>query len=373
MSGTGEPRHPVMGGTGPQPPLPPGTKPGRQTDPHDVPSHVAVAFIGVGHTMQPAPHADAELRAGQLPPHAWYPGLHATPQLVPSHVAVPFVGALHGVQRVPHDAGDALATHAPPQRWLPGSQAKPHVASTHVDVPPAGVGHTIPHPPQLDGSLRTSVQVVPQRSGEEPAQPAVHAVMIVPLSPLRITAHSGVAPEHAAPQRPQFELVARSVSQPFAYMPSQLSYPGSHAATAQAPAVHVVSACGAAHLVPHALQFSGSRERSTQRVPQHRSVGPHGGHGETSGGGASGSASTATTSDASNGPSMFVVSIVATSGVATSLASNGRMSLRTSGIGPVPSGRARGSREAQLGQPANAATDARSRQGPAPIRSHLRR
>ncbi len=227
---------------------------------------------------------------------------------------------------------------------------------------------------------------MPQRSGDDPEQPLLHAVTVVPPSPLRITAHSGVAPEHALPQRPQFAFVARSDSQPFANMPSQLSYPGSQATTAHAAAMHVVSARGATQTVPHPPQFSGSRETSMHRVPQHISVGPQGAHGELSIGTTSlvasvppvspspDTASNASLASSASNPTSNasgIASALGSSSVASpdSSATRSRAVLsatvespRESRPGLTPSIRVRGSSDAQFGQPASTATHATTAQ-----------
>jgi len=91
--------------------------PALQVNPQLVPLHVGVAFAGVGHTVQVAPHAFTSFALHVLPGHCRVPGSHAIPQLAPSQVAWPFDGgATHGVQDVPHVATLLLFEHAVPQR-----------------------------------------------------------------------------------------------------------------------------------------------------------------------------------------------------------------------------------------------------------------
>jgi len=82
-----------------------------------------VAFGGgAGHAEHRAPHEVTLVLLTHAPPQTWNPALHAKPHDVPSHVAVAFAGAAHPVQDAPQVVTAVLLTHVPPQSWSPTLQ-----------------------------------------------------------------------------------------------------------------------------------------------------------------------------------------------------------------------------------------------------------
>lgn len=138
-----------------------------QTNPHCVPSHVAVAFAGGWHGVHELPQLAGLLFETQAVPHRWKPELHTEPHLVPSQVAVEFAGGTHGVHDVvPHELGLLLGWQVPEQSCDPAGhtplheavegmqlpaqtlvfagQETPHIEPSQVAVPPpVGVGQGV--------------------------------------------------------------------------------------------------------------------------------------------------------------------------------------------------------------------------------------
>ena len=135
--------------------------------------------------------------------------MHEIPQLVPSQVADPFGTVGHGAQAEPHVAVSELETHAPEQACRPALQVKPQTPPVHVVVPKAIIGQAFVHEPQWFGSVDVSTHERSHRVGVMPEQPLAQAY--VPLVPIE---QSGVGSEHIVSQRPQFDAVVMSVSQP---------------------------------------------------------------------------------------------------------------------------------------------------------------
>jgi hypothetical protein len=96
------------------------------------------------------------------------------------------------------------------------------------------------------------------------------------ITPQRPVAHVPVAlgGAHARPHAPQWaSVVPRSVSQPFAAIPSQSPKPGSQRTIAHAPAVQAcVATCARLQRVPHIPQFAGSWAVLAQKSPVRPSV-----------------------------------------------------------------------------------------------------
>ena len=88
-----------------------------QTNPHEVPSQVAVLFAGGTHAVHDVvPHDAVLVFATQTPLQLWKPALQEIPHEVPLQVAVPFAGTAHAVHDVvPHDAVLVLSTQTPEQ------------------------------------------------------------------------------------------------------------------------------------------------------------------------------------------------------------------------------------------------------------------
>ena len=95
-----------------------------QVNPHAVPSHVAVPFIGVEHAMHDVPHELGLVSGWQVPLQSWLP-LGQTPE---------------------HDALEAM--HVPAHSFMPDEQVPPHVVPSQVAVPPVGTEHAAQLEPQ---------------------------------------------------------------------------------------------------------------------------------------------------------------------------------------------------------------------------------
>jgi len=77
---------------------------------------VALPLAGAAHGVHERPQlAGLELDA-QLLPHGCVPGLQLNPHDVPSHVGVAFAGGVQGVQNVPHVEVLLFGAHALPHR-----------------------------------------------------------------------------------------------------------------------------------------------------------------------------------------------------------------------------------------------------------------
>lgn len=209
-----------------------------------------------------APHVARALLLTQSPRHRWKPVLHATPHEVPSQVAVPFVGAGQAAQSPPQVLGLVLSAHTAPQRWNPGLQLNPQPLPAHVGLAFAGAVQLIAHEPQWLGSVVRSTQLIPQRVGVAPPQPLEHA-KVDPLPE-----QTGVAPLQATPHAPQLVALPRSTSQPFAAAASQSAKPGSHAYPQTVP-LHVAELFGGrAHAVQDSIPQLETAEFETQAPAQ---------------------------------------------------------------------------------------------------------
>jgi hypothetical protein len=115
------------------------------------------------HVLPPV-HAKAEPHPPQLalsvcsltqpPAHGLKPLLHAVPHEVPSHVAYPFAGPWEQAEHdVPHEAVDVLLTHVPLQSCVLAAWHL-HWALWHV-LPPA---QAAPQPPQFELSACSLTQ-----------------------------------------------------------------------------------------------------------------------------------------------------------------------------------------------------------------------
>ena len=88
---------------------------------------------------------------------------------------------------------------------------------------------------------------IPQRTCDA-AHPDSHAPVAAE--------HTGVAPEHALPHRPQLAVAVSDASHPLDASPSQSAYPVAQV-NPHAPAAHVAVAFGASgHARPHAPQLA---------------------------------------------------------------------------------------------------------------------
>jgi hypothetical protein len=85
-------------------------------NPHELPSHVAVAFAGgVQAVHEVAPQVAVLLLDAQLLPQAWKKALQVKPHIVPLQVATPLAGTAHGVQEAPQVAVLVLMAQLLPQ------------------------------------------------------------------------------------------------------------------------------------------------------------------------------------------------------------------------------------------------------------------
>jgi hypothetical protein len=85
-------------------------------NPHDVPSHVGVAFAGALHAVHDVnPQLLMLLFSTHAEPHRCAPGLHVEPQLVPLHVAVALAGVGQGVHDGPQELGLLFGWQVPEQ------------------------------------------------------------------------------------------------------------------------------------------------------------------------------------------------------------------------------------------------------------------
>jgi len=191
---------------------------------HVDPHNVGLAEIGQAHVPAVQLCADG---------HTWL----QAPQLALSVLVL--------VQALPQKLGLAVLGHT-------------HVPDWHASPEP----QTLPHVPQLLGSL-VGVVHVPLQLVWPDAQPLVQAYVDPEVL------HTGVAPEHPAPQPEQFVELPRLVLQPVPVLP-QSANPAAHWYE-HVPAVHarpVVPTCGSfEQLVPQAPQLLTSVPRTLTHVP----------------------------------------------------------------------------------------------------------
>lgn len=229
-----------------------------------------------GHALH-APHVDGDERSASQPSLATplqsaYPGRHMNEHaLPPTQLALACGGAGHALQRAPHVATALLLTQAPLHRWKPASQTTPHTPAVHDGTPFVGTGQMFPHVPQLSVSDCGSTQFEPHCIGVGAVHDETH-----PYAPLRIPHR--VPPVHCVVQAPQFWLVVRSVSQPFASTPSQSPRFGSQA-IAHIPTMQVPRAVLGivVQSLPHVPQFCALLDTSTHTPPHRTSPVPQGG------------------------------------------------------------------------------------------------
>ena len=77
---------------------------------------VALPLAGAAHGVHERPQLAGLVLDAQLLPHGCVPGLQLNPHDVPSHVAVAFAGGVQGVQNVPHVEVLSFGAHALPHR-----------------------------------------------------------------------------------------------------------------------------------------------------------------------------------------------------------------------------------------------------------------
>lgn len=119
--------------------LPHRVKPALQEKPQPsqaIGSHVAIALSGgAGHGSHREPHELTLLSSLQVPLQSWKPLLQWLLHEVPSHVATAFVGTGQGVQRVPHALTLVLGTHRAPHACASVAQLQTRLAS-HTSFSP---------------------------------------------------------------------------------------------------------------------------------------------------------------------------------------------------------------------------------------------
>jgi hypothetical protein len=179
------------------------------------PLHVCPVLHVVPHPPQFASSVDSFTHAV---PHAESPAPQARAQLSPLQLGapLPLVGPGQSVpHRVPQSFGSVSDTHdalAPlPHRCWPALHVKPQTPpGLQVGVPPVTPGQTFVQLPQWLGSVTSFTHVLPQRVSPD-EHPEEHA-NAVPAS--SAGEHTGVPPEHAVVQPPQWPGWLMSVSQP---------------------------------------------------------------------------------------------------------------------------------------------------------------
>jgi hypothetical protein len=139
----------------------------------------------------------------------------------------------------------------PSQLANPGLHVGAQLPATHV-APPFAFVHACPHAPQcavvVDVLVSQPFAAKPSQLPKPAAQAMEHAPSAQPGVPFTV--------EQARPHPPQCAtLVSVLISQPFAAVASQLSRPGSHADTVQAPPAHCSVAKGRLHAAPQAPQL----------------------------------------------------------------------------------------------------------------------
>ncbi len=136
------------------------------------------------------------------------------PHAVPEQVAVAFAGGVHGVQLAPQDSGESFERQAAPHGCNPVLHVHEQALDMQCAEPPEGALQIVPHVPQLLTSLVRFAHAPEGHSVCPAAQPL--SQRCVPFDAL--STQTGVPPEHAVPQSPQWVAEVSCVSQPFAAM-----------------------------------------------------------------------------------------------------------------------------------------------------------
>jgi hypothetical protein len=98
-----------------------------QVNPHEVPSHVAVAFAGGEQAVHEVdPQLAMLVFAAQVLPHTWYPVAQVKPHDVPSQVAVELAGGAQGVHEAPQSFTLVFVWHVPLQLCVPLGHTPEH-------------------------------------------------------------------------------------------------------------------------------------------------------------------------------------------------------------------------------------------------------
>jgi hypothetical protein len=229
---------------------------------HVVPMHAGVPFC----TEQTVPHPPHALTllvvavsqpfaalASQLPK----PAAHAMVHVPLTQVGDPFT-LLQTLPHAPQLVTDVLVLVSQPLPTLASQFANGVLQLRMAQLPVVHEGVALgrlqerPHPPQFAVVWRFVSQPSEYRPLQS-AKPAAHAA-IEHVDAEHVA--DPFAAEHAFPHEPQFpRLVTRSVSQPFAELPSQSPLPGAQLAMPQMPATQFGVPPVAEHTFPHVLQL----------------------------------------------------------------------------------------------------------------------
>lgn len=131
--------------------------------PHDVPSQVAVPFVGTGQATHELPQLATLLLDTHSPPQLWKPVLHAMPQLVPLQVALPLAGTGQAVHDGPQLCALLFAAQLLPHAWKPVPHWNPHCRPSQIALPFAGATQAVHDVvPQL-ATPELATQALPHR------------------------------------------------------------------------------------------------------------------------------------------------------------------------------------------------------------------
>jgi hypothetical protein len=196
----------------------------------------------------------------------------ATPHVPPVHPAVPWATAGQVLPQVPQLAAVVTRSVSHPLTALPSQfpqpavhVAMPHAPPVHPAVPWATAGQVLPHVPQLAAAVSRFVSQPLAALPSQLPQPVAHAAIphVPPVHPAVPWATAG----QVLPQVPQLvAVVSRSVSQPFAALPSQLPQPTEHVAMPHVPAEQApVPWEMPRQTIPHVPQLVGLVSRSVSQ------------------------------------------------------------------------------------------------------------
>ena len=242
--------------------------------PHDPAAQVAAALARAGQARPQAPQwavLERRLTSQPLssrPSQSPKPTLHAVRHPLAAHDTVALAPARQALPQAPQC--DALTcvlisqplVASPSQSPKPPAHDWPQAPRLHVRVVLLRDGQAVPHAPQWSTSVAVSTQLPPQRTC-----PPVHPLAHTGEAPGGAW-HTGVAPPHAPPQRPQLVLLSREVSQPLRALPSQSPKPGLQARPHTPLAQVGEPLASAGHARPHMAQLpADARTLTSQPLP----------------------------------------------------------------------------------------------------------
>jgi hypothetical protein len=198
------------------------------------------------------------------------PSRHTDPHVPPLQRAFAFGGVAHALPQLEQLLADVprLVSHpsktVPLQSPNPLLHANPHRPAVHVAIAFARAAHAVAHVPQFDTELRRSTSHPFAALPSQSPNPAEHPVTAhVPATHADIA----LARSQVRPHIPQFAgAVERSVSHPFAALPSQSPNPASHGPRVHTPPTHVALACAKLQALPQAPQFASEVARSVSHA-----------------------------------------------------------------------------------------------------------